>query len=100
MYSCPLLYRILTDIERIIGTPWKNNREKNLKSAEKDNRQKKHIWLRPTYNEVQFKNVQTLFNCSASHEKFGLSMRLVWKLIMKPKLSQVTYVSTVHVSWF
>ena len=37
------------------------------------------------------KSVQTLFKYGAT---FGLGMRLIWKLIMKPKLSQATYVGT------
>ena len=37
---------------------------------------------------------------TAGHDKFGVGMRLIWKLIIKPNLSQATYVSTVHVSWF
>ena len=84
MCLCPLLYWILTDMERMIGTSWKNNREK-VKVQNRIIGKKKHIWLRPTCNEVQFLLVKVSTPYSTAGQpitKIGLGMRLICKLIM------------------
>ena len=61
-------------------------------------------WVGQNYNGLQFLVVKCPNSISLqdrpTHDKYGLGMRLIWKLIIKPKLPQATYASTVHVSWF